>query len=373
MIVERLVAEFTAGAGARGTLKRSIFAVGDDKQSIFSFQGATPEAFADNATAVQACLRCGASLALPVARVQIFVPLAAGGARRGRHGVSGSRGVPRAHAPIRFRPRTPRCARRRPAWSNSGRLVEPDEKREVEAWDAPFDTTSETSPRVKLARRIAGCVRTWIARGDRVGDGDKRHPVRPGDILVLVRQRGPLFEAIIRALKDADMPVAGADRLVLTEHIAVMDLLALADALLLPDDDLALATRAQEPAVRSRRGRSCSLSRGSARDRCAPPCARSEPAMSRARLDALERLSARAVRERRLRFYADLLGAERRTPADCWRGSATRRTTRSTNSSISRSTTKAARRRRCRASSPGCARPLPRSSATWRSPATRCG
>ena len=66
-------------------------------------------------------------------------------------------------------------------------------------------------------------------------------------MLVLVRQRGPLFEAIIRALKNADIPVAGADRLVLTEHIAVMDLMALADALLLPDDDLALAGALKSP------------------------------------------------------------------------------------------------------------------------------
>ena len=51
-----------------------------------------------------------------------------------------------------------------------------------------------------------------------------------------------MFEAVIRALKRAQIDVAGADRLVLTEHIAVMDLLVLGDALLLPDDDLALAT-----------------------------------------------------------------------------------------------------------------------------------
>ena len=70
----------------------------------------------------------------------------------------------------------------------------------------------------------------------------KRHPVRAGNILVLVRQRGPLFEAIIRALKHASIPVAGADRLVLTEHIAIMDLLTLADVVLQPRDDLALAT-----------------------------------------------------------------------------------------------------------------------------------
>src|SRR5262249_39564003 len=68
-----------------------------------------------------------------------------------------------------------------------------------------------------------------------------------GDVLVLVRQRGPLFEAIIRALKEKNIAVAGADRLKLTEHIAVEDLMALGDALLLPDDDLALAVALKSP------------------------------------------------------------------------------------------------------------------------------
>src|SRR5208283_4319386 len=44
-IVRRLVAEFTAGAGARDAL-RTIFAVGDEKQSIYSFQDAAPREFA---------------------------------------------------------------------------------------------------------------------------------------------------------------------------------------------------------------------------------------------------------------------------------------------------------------------------------------
>jgi ATP-dependent helicase/nuclease subunit A len=87
-----------------------------------------------------------------------------------------------------------------------------------------------------LARRVANQVKLWRDRG-----------LKAGDVLVLVRQRGPLFEAIIRALKVAEIPVAGADRLILTEHIAVMDLMALADALLLPDDDLALASVLKSP------------------------------------------------------------------------------------------------------------------------------
>ncbi len=75
----------------------------------------------------------------------------------------------------------------------------------------------------------------------------RAEPLTPGDVLILVRQRGPLFEAIIRALKNAGVAVAGADRLELTEHIAIIDLMALADALLLPQDDLALATALKSP------------------------------------------------------------------------------------------------------------------------------
>ena len=111
-----------------------------------------------------------------------------------------------------------------------------DERNNLEPWDAPFDTQTATSGVVKLARRIAGTVATWRRQGRLAKD-----------VLILVRQRGALFEAIIRALKNQGVPVAGADRLVLTEHIAVMDLMVLADALLLPEDDLALATVLKSP------------------------------------------------------------------------------------------------------------------------------
>ena len=89
---------------------------------------------------------------------------------------------------------------------------------------------------MRLARKIALQVKSWTGQG-----------WQPRDIIVLVRQRGALFESIIRALKAADIPVAGADRLILTEHIAVMDMMALADALLLPEDDLALASVLKSP------------------------------------------------------------------------------------------------------------------------------
>ena len=124
-----------------------------------------------------------------------------------------------------------------------------------------------------------------------------------------MRQRGELFEAIIRALKNENVEVAGADRLVLTEHIAVMDLIALADALLLREDDLALATVLRSPlfgfededlfAIAWDRGRS-SLRAALARK------AGEKFAKTAARLDQLA-LAAR--RQTPFAFFAEILGA----------------------------------------------------------------
>jgi ATP-dependent helicase/nuclease subunit A len=242
-IVEQLVEEFFAGKGAR-ELPRSIFAVGDEKQSIFSFQGAEPEEFSARRQKYAKAYRDAALEFVELRFLYSFrsVPVVLNAvdavfAREEAFAGLASDPVPTVHAAVRASA---------PGVVELWDLEEPDEKREIEGWDAPFDETTETSPRVRLARRIARSAKQWIG-SDVVGDGDHRRKARAGDVLVLVRQRGTLFEAIIRALKEAGVPVAGADRLVLTEHIAVMDLVALADALLLPDDDLALASVLKSP------------------------------------------------------------------------------------------------------------------------------
>src|SRR6516164_5973355 len=232
-IIRRLTSEFFAGAGAR-FLKRTIFAVGDEKQSIFSFQGAAPREFEVMHRAFDKLskaaehdfryvrfrhsFRSGPNVLGAVdevfGRPEAFAGLSADA-------------VKTVHEPL---------ADAVPGLVEIWDTTKPADKREIEAWDAPFDQLIETSPQVRLAAKIARNVKRWMKDG-----------ARAGDVLVLVRQRGPLFEAIIRALKDLPVPVAGADRLVLTEHIAVMDLMVLADALLLPDDDLALATVLKSP------------------------------------------------------------------------------------------------------------------------------
>ena len=244
-IIKKFVEEFTAGAGARSHIKRTIFAVGDDKQSIFSFQGARPLEFDETRNYFQRAHDAADLVFQFVRSTHSFrsVPLvlnAVDAVFKQEAAHEGLTADPVATIHQAVRDKSPGLVELWP-------LVEPEPKKDIDPWDQPFDKTSETSPRVKLARQIADAVKEWLRRGYMVGDGDKRHPLRAGDILILVRQRGPLFEAIIRALKSADIAVAGADRLKLAEHIAIMDLLALADALLHPLDTLALATVLKSP------------------------------------------------------------------------------------------------------------------------------
>jgi ATP-dependent helicase/nuclease subunit A len=242
-IVRNLVAEFTAGAGARSAT-RTVFAVGDEKQSIYSFQNAAPKDFAEMRRyferAHQAAqrsfvfrefkhsFRSGANILAAVDAVFSDQAVAASVS-------SDADGFP-PHIALPHAP---------PGLVEIWEPVEPEKGPEIDGWDAPFDQVSETSPRVRLARRIARTVRRLVETGEPAGMD--RRPMRYGDVLVLVRQRGELFEAVIRALKNEEVEVAGADRLMLSEHIAVMDLMMLADALLLPDDDLALATVLRSP------------------------------------------------------------------------------------------------------------------------------
>jgi ATP-dependent helicase/nuclease subunit A len=233
-IIKILVAEFLPG-GARDNVRRTLFAVGDEKQSIFSFQGAVPHKFAEMRDHFRT-LHAASDVAFSTEKLDYSFRSAVG--------------VLDAVDAVFKQPAAFRGLTADPTWTvhqalpdavpgevEIWELIGPDEKDAgKEGWDAPFDTTSETSPSVKLATKIARAVKSWIAQG-----------TRPREVLILVRQRGPMFEAVIRALKQAHIEVAGADRLVLTEHIAIMDLLVLGDALLLADDDLALATVLRSP------------------------------------------------------------------------------------------------------------------------------
>jgi ATP-dependent helicase/nuclease subunit A len=244
-IVAHLIEEFTSGAGAREGLRRTIFAVGDEKQSIFSFQGAAPREFAERRRTLKRRFEEAELKFDPVSFTYSFRSGAA--ILQSVDHVFREQSIYRSiHAENAY-PVHESLGDAGPSLIELWDLAEPDKKNDIEGWRAPFDGVSTTSPEVKLSRRIQAEIKRLIESGTLTGHQGARRPLRYGDVLILVRRRGNTFDAVIQALKHANIPVAGADRLKLTEHIAIIDLMNLADALLLPQDDLALAVALKSP------------------------------------------------------------------------------------------------------------------------------
>lgn len=272
-IVESLASEFFAGTGTRDDdpsqftpasassgapeinnpsppPMRTLFAVGDEKQSIYSFQGARPEEFArmgnEFRTRAQAAgvpwhdipLTLSFRTVAPILNAvdNVFADAHRTPGLTANHGEkSGATANLVAHAAHRI--------------GHAGLVeiwdTEKAEKTEsLDAW-TPDDSSSDIPPAVRLAERIADRISEMTQGGERLLSENR--PITPGDVLILVRKRHPFARPMVAALKSRGIAVAGADRLSLADQIAVQDLIALGDFLTLPEDDLALANILKSP------------------------------------------------------------------------------------------------------------------------------
>ncbi|EIM29056.1 double-strand break repair helicase AddA [Microvirga lotononidis] len=243
-ILRRITEDFTSGAGAAASRVRTLFAVGDPKQSIYGFQGAAPQEFETTRRSWSQKVKnaelhfedVSLTMSFRSGRAVLSAVDATFAVEANFKGLSfEDKAVGTVHESAR--PHAPGLVEMWP-------LEMPAKEEEPEAWVLPIDEPEQHSPPVVVARRIAQAVKCWTTKGDETG-----RVWSAGDVLVLVRKRGAAFEAVIRALKEAGVPVAGADRLNIGEHIAVLDLVAAGRAALLPDDDLTLATALKSPLV----------------------------------------------------------------------------------------------------------------------------
>ncbi|WP_419907128.1 double-strand break repair helicase AddA [Hoeflea sp.] len=243
-VISKLAEEFFAGLSSRENI-RTLFAVGDEKQSIYSFQGARPELFHETGRIVRnrafAAERRFEPLNLYLSfrsTADILHAVDTVFADDGNRSGLSAADEPVAHAA--FRAREPGSV---DIWELIGKSAADDD----EDWKAPFDATPETSPPAVLARRVAGTIRDWLDNGRMLAGRDGVRRLTAGDILVLVRKRDGFVGALMRELKRRHVPVAGTDRLRLVEHIAVEDLMALGRVALLPGDDLSVCALLKSP------------------------------------------------------------------------------------------------------------------------------
>ena len=245
-VIDAIAEEFFAGAGAREAT-RTVFAVGDRKQSIYRFQGADPDAFgaARSSTQGRAAAGGGAFRDVPLNLSFRSGPAVLGFVDHLFADAGARAGLAETETEIRHTARRLGQAGLVELWP-----LEPVQRPALPAdWQAPVTQERGQSAETRLAQRIARRIARMIGEEERLESRDR--PIRPGDILVLVRRRQglSLIDDLVRELKQRGIAVAGADRLTLMDQLPVMDLAALAKFALLPDDDLTLATVLKSPLV----------------------------------------------------------------------------------------------------------------------------
>lgn len=243
-IIEKICDDFFAGE-SRNEKLRTLFVVGDKKQSIYSFQGARPDEFEK--------------------RHQFF-----------KEKITDSQNEFQT-IPFNFSFRSTgpvldlvNCVLKNPQASegviipgedfihlgkrqNDAGLVEiwplenPPPKNDKDSWDLTGQKIQDTSAMVKMCQKIAQKIHNMIESKEILES--KNRPVQAGDFLILLQKRGKLMDELVRTLKEYNVPVAGVDRLALTEHIAIQDLMALTRFVLLPEDDLNTACLMKSPLI----------------------------------------------------------------------------------------------------------------------------
>ncbi|WP_299779970.1 double-strand break repair helicase AddA [uncultured Roseobacter sp.] len=244
-VIRKLAAEFTSGEGARKDVARTLFVVGDKKQSIYSFQGADPREFDRMHAEFKSKME---------AADQRFQSLTLGYSFRSSAAVLGvvdaafehreEAGFTEDARHIAFKDALPG---RVDIWP----VIEKQDDADDRLWYEPLDRRGARHHTMILANQVADQIKQMIDTGQTipvdVDGGHARRPVQPGDFLILVQRRSDLFAEIIRACKNHDLPIAGADRLKVGGELAVRDLAALLSFLAVAEDSLSLATALRSP------------------------------------------------------------------------------------------------------------------------------
>ena len=240
-IIKSLSEEFFAGEDAHEEL-RTLFVVGDKKQSIFSFQGADPQAFEkmrnffekrildSQNSFYNIPLNYSFRSTEPILRLVNFL----------LQNTKSKNGVLFENEEAYHLGNRKDDAGMVEIWpiEESKKTDKPD------PWKPPVERQDNESAMKRLIDKMANKIQSMI--GHDVLPSQNRK-VKAGDILILLQKRSSMMNEIVRALRQRNIPVAGVDRLVLSEHLAIQDLVALTEFVLQPKNDLNLANLVKSP------------------------------------------------------------------------------------------------------------------------------
>jgi ATP-dependent helicase/nuclease subunit A len=250
-IIKHLCTDFFDGHNRQDDgAARTIFTVGDEKQSIYSFQRAEPEEFSRMKEHFENKIREAEqkwenpSLDLSFRSAPSVLRLtdevfAREDLRKSLGRSYETKAV--SHDSFRYK-QAGHCE----IWP----LFEADKEHKDEdlnPWDPPITIRDQKSAPSKLAEHIALTIKKWLDEKRLIAS--KNRPIEPKDIMILVRTRTAFVNQLMKSLKRYNIPVSGLDRMKLNEQISIMDLKAAAQFALNPHDDLSLACVLKSPLI----------------------------------------------------------------------------------------------------------------------------
>jgi ATP-dependent helicase/nuclease subunit A len=242
-IIKALTEDFFSGDGARD-IERTVFVVGDEKQSIFSFQRAAPAKMGEMqdwfTARIQAADKNLEDIPINISFRSAPAILKAVDATFASDDMR--KGLGRTVAPhIAFRRKQPGLVEQWPVMIDSKNGDTDD------GWTLPISISEASSGAAQLCAHIGDTIKEWLDKKEQLPA--RGRPIEPGDIMILVRTRTAFVGQLVRALKTRGVPISGVDRMVLKDQLAVQDLISASAFGLLPEDDLALAELLKSPLV----------------------------------------------------------------------------------------------------------------------------
>ena len=241
-IIKALCDDFFDGNPDNET-ERTIFVVGDKKQSIFSFQRASPEKFqkmndwfADKITLADKQFE-RLDFITSFRSVPSILQL-----------VDSVFESPEIRTGLDLEPLKHKAHRYTQAglvelWP----LFENPAKTDYDPWAPPVEVFNSSSGAAQMASYIGETIAGWIRNKEILESHDR--PIKAGDIMILVRSRTAFIDQLVRSLKTRNIAVSGVDRMILSQQLVVQDLSAAAGFALLPEDDLTLAGLLKSPFI----------------------------------------------------------------------------------------------------------------------------
>ncbi|MEM6811236.1 MAG: double-strand break repair helicase AddA [Pseudomonadota bacterium] len=223
---------------------RTLFVVGDEKQSIYSFQRASPEKFNQMRLWFSEKIKDANKPFNAIDFITSFrsTPTILNFVDRAFQG-----DLQKGVSDTIIHHESSSTRRTQPGIVELWPLFEEEKLDAEDPWKPPTEIIESQSSATKMANYIAVKIQSWIKEKRVLYSYDR--PVEPKDILILVRSRTAFMTQLVRSLKQKDIPVSGVDRMQINNEIVVEDLMAAAQFGLLPNDDLTLACLLKSPFI----------------------------------------------------------------------------------------------------------------------------